>query len=480
MGALAGGGVPVAELESRGGPPSSSSTQSPCGPPASPTRQWHHPQLPAACAQVEAEDYKLATKLKKQLDDHRAVEPLVCRAVSALGGVSALVVALVVLPAVLFFCVMLAGGASEARVLTSAHHLRRSLLPAATSPSSRPLLPAAGTTSQATTGRSGWGQIFSRISYGLAWPWSQARCPRQAEAARVGWVGGTHGVARLAVTQGRLLLAGRAAPNWFGRRKMAGLSTFPEDAVYCVRVCLRWGESDCVCVCVKDCKTHLINRNETYQHTSRHSRHLRSALYNWPAKIEHWPADLQRSNIYLKTRPYFVLPQVCLRYASFYQYKNRWNRPANAQFWLANCKVHSLIYQDVTAGGAESLRSAVVSSPLDLAAQRQLPQLHMPGLHRAPRTAGTRIEQSGRPVLLPTGDPRPISHRWLARAWKIVAERRWCCMHVRHLTSTTRSSEGSIRTAPAVRSPSCNCLSRGPHQDGPAGSTRVHEYMRAL
>ena len=34
---------------------------------------------------------------------------------------------------------------------------------------------------------------------------------------------------------------------------------------------------------------------------------LRSALYNWPAKIEHWPADLQRSNMYLKTRPYFVL-----------------------------------------------------------------------------------------------------------------------------------------------------------------------------
>ena len=34
---------------------------------------------------------------------------------------------------------------------------------------------------------------------------------------------------------------------------------------------------------------------------------LRSALYNWPAKIEHWPADFQISNMYLKTRPYFVL-----------------------------------------------------------------------------------------------------------------------------------------------------------------------------
>ena len=41
---------------------------------------------------------------------------------------------------------------------------------------------------------------------------------------------------------------------------------------------------------------------------------LRSALYNWPAKIKHWPADLHGSNLYLKTRPYSVL---CL----FYQYK---------------------------------------------------------------------------------------------------------------------------------------------------------------
>ena len=62
---------------------------------------------------------------------------------------------------------------------------------------------------------------------------------------------------------------------------------------------------------------------------------LRSALYNWPAKIEHWPAGFPSSNMFLKTRPYYVL---CL----FYQYRNRWNRPANAQFWSANCKVHSL------------------------------------------------------------------------------------------------------------------------------------------
>ena len=36
-------------------------------------------------------------------------------------------------------------------------------------------------------------------------------------------------------------------------------------------------------------------------------RCIRSALYNWPAKIEHWPADLHGSNLYLKTRPYSVL-----------------------------------------------------------------------------------------------------------------------------------------------------------------------------
>ena len=34
---------------------------------------------------------------------------------------------------------------------------------------------------------------------------------------------------------------------------------------------------------------------------------LRSVLYNWPAKIEHWPADLETSNLYLKTRPYSEL-----------------------------------------------------------------------------------------------------------------------------------------------------------------------------
>ena len=33
---------------------------------------------------------------------------------------------------------------------------------------------------------------------------------------------------------------------------------------------------------------------------------LRSALYNWPAKIEQWPTDFQRLNMYLKTRPYVV------------------------------------------------------------------------------------------------------------------------------------------------------------------------------
>ena len=36
-------------------------------------------------------------------------------------------------------------------------------------------------------------------------------------------------------------------------------------------------------------------------------RDFRSALYNWPTKIEHWPPDLRRSNMYLTTRPYFVL-----------------------------------------------------------------------------------------------------------------------------------------------------------------------------
>ena len=37
----------------------------------------------------------------------------------------------------------------------------------------------------------------------------------------------------------------------------------------------------------------------------------------------------------MKTRPYSVLRFV------LYGKNNRWNRPANAQFWPANCKVHS-------------------------------------------------------------------------------------------------------------------------------------------
>ena len=36
-------------------------------------------------------------------------------------------------------------------------------------------------------------------------------------------------------------------------------------------------------------------------------RDFRSALYNWPAKIERWPSDLHGSNLYLKRRPYSVL-----------------------------------------------------------------------------------------------------------------------------------------------------------------------------
>ena len=41
--------------------------------------------------------------------------------------------------------------------------------------------------------------------------------------------------------------------------------------------------------------------------TGKQPHMVRSALYNWPAKIEHWPADLHGSNLYLKTRPYSVL-----------------------------------------------------------------------------------------------------------------------------------------------------------------------------
>ena len=47
--------------------------------------------------------------------------------------------------------------------------------------------------------------------------------------------------------------------------------------------------------------------------TGKQPHMVRSALYNWPATIEHWPADLHGS--------------------------------ANAQFWPANCKVHSLGFQ---------------------------------------------------------------------------------------------------------------------------------------
>ena len=63
-------------------------------------------------------------------------------------------------------------------------------------------------------------------------------------------------------------------------------------------------------------------------------RGLRSALYNWPAKIEHWPAD---SNGFFNGKQGTVHNTAVLSviYLSFE------NRTANAQFWPANCKEHS-------------------------------------------------------------------------------------------------------------------------------------------
>ena len=61
---------------------------------------------------------------------------------------------------------------------------------------------------------------------------------------------------------------------------------------------------------------------------------LRSALYNWPAKIEHWPTN---SNGFLLVKLGTVQNTAVFSdtYLTFE------NRSANAQFWPANCKVHS-------------------------------------------------------------------------------------------------------------------------------------------
>ena len=62
---------------------------------------------------------------------------------------------------------------------------------------------------------------------------------------------------------------------------------------------------------------------------------LRSALYNWPAKIEHRPAD---SNGFCTGKTGTVHNTAVFSDI----YLSLENRPANAQFWPANCKVHSL------------------------------------------------------------------------------------------------------------------------------------------
>ena len=61
---------------------------------------------------------------------------------------------------------------------------------------------------------------------------------------------------------------------------------------------------------------------------------FRSALYNWPAKIEHWPAD---SNGFFTGKAGTVHNTAVLSDT----YLTLEYRPANAQFWSANCKVHS-------------------------------------------------------------------------------------------------------------------------------------------
>ena len=68
----------------------------------------------------------------------------------------------------------------------------------------------------------------------------------------------------------------------------------------------------------------------------KHFVGVRSALYNWPAKIEHWPAD-SKGFITGKLRHSTEYGRFSYIYWSFE------NQPANAQFWPANCKVHSSI-----------------------------------------------------------------------------------------------------------------------------------------
>ena len=64
---------------------------------------------------------------------------------------------------------------------------------------------------------------------------------------------------------------------------------------------------------------------------------LRSALYNWPAKIEHWPTD---------SNGFFTGKQSVVQNTAVFSDINltHVNRPANAQFWPANCKVQSLLH----------------------------------------------------------------------------------------------------------------------------------------
>ena len=70
------------------------------------------------------------------------------------------------------------------------------------------------------------------------------------------------------------------------------------------------------------------------QHVYSPGCQLRSALYNWLAKIEHWPAD---------SKGFFTGERSVVHNMAVFSYINLTyvNRPANAQFWSANCKVHS-------------------------------------------------------------------------------------------------------------------------------------------
>ena len=68
--------------------------------------------------------------------------------------------------------------------------------------------------------------------------------------------------------------------------------------------------------------------------TGKQPHMVRSALYNWPAKIEHWPAG---------SNGFFTGKQSAVQNTAVFSDINltHVNRPANAQFWPANCKVHS-------------------------------------------------------------------------------------------------------------------------------------------